>query len=294
MNVRKGKVLKKVRKGKSPLKFVDEDEEIQHEPKPQDEGEDDDFKHAIRMSLDSFQVERQVPVGGRRIPLTEEASTGPFTQPQDDISEKVIQDASSPVDSTNVPEKGTDSERTSSGIGTEVLKINKQRCKEVSLTVALEEKTAEHDEGQARLDPGRTPESRPPPDVEKMEEDQAGSDPGKSLVALAGPNPEPMHEDFMATVYLNVYESLKLLADEHVILEDPLNEPGKPNVEAEVVSMVTVPIYQAYTSVPPMSTSVIEISYPKLSLSPAHSPIVTATPITTTTTTLALPPPPPT
>ncbi|GJT79580.1 hypothetical protein Tco_1053922 [Tanacetum coccineum] len=89
----------------------------------------------------------------------------------------------------------------------------------------------------------------------------------------------------------NVYESLKFPADEHVILEDPLiltgtlssmknlddaftigdqfineksteDEPEKLNVEVEMVSMVTVPIYQASSSVPPLSTPVIDLSSP--------------------------------
>ncbi|GJY27489.1 hypothetical protein Tco_0403256 [Tanacetum coccineum] len=131
-----------------------------------------------------------------------------------------------------------------------------------------------------------------------------------------------MHEYFMATVYPNIHESLKLPADEHVILEDPLSssrtlssmknlddtytfgdqffndkstedEPGKLNVEAEVVSMVTVLIFQANTSVPPLSTPVIEISSPISSSPPVHASIITAT-IMTTSTTLALPPPLPT
>ncbi|GKB57955.1 hypothetical protein Tco_0914141 [Tanacetum coccineum] len=93
-----------------------------------------------------------------------------------------------------------------------------------------------------------------------MDEDQAGLDPRESCVALAGPNPEPTHEEFMANVYPNVHESLKFPAEEHVILEDPLNEPRKLNVETEVVSMVIVLIHQASSSVPPLSTSIIDLS----------------------------------
>nr|GEZ51676.1 hypothetical protein [Tanacetum cinerariifolium] len=89
-----------------------------------------------------------------------------------------------------------------------------------------QEQTAELHEGQAGSDLGKTIESRPPPDDDKMDKDQAGSDPGKSHVALAGPNPEPMHDDFVATVYPKVHESLKFLADEQVILEDPLSSSG--------------------------------------------------------------------
>ncbi|GKC20104.1 hypothetical protein Tco_1022254, partial [Tanacetum coccineum] len=54
--------------------------------------------------------------------------------------------------------------------------------------------------------------------------------------------------------------------------------------------MVTVPIHQASSSVPPLSTSVIDITPPKPVSPPIQEPIFTAT-ITTTTTTLLLPPP---
>ncbi|GJY50747.1 hypothetical protein Tco_0441594 [Tanacetum coccineum] len=153
-----------------------------------------------------------------------------------------------------------------------------------------------------------------------MDEDQARPDPRESRVALAGPNPEPTHKEFMANVYPNVHESLKFPTDKHVILEDPLSssgtlssmknlddaytigdqflndkstqdEPGKLNVEAEVVSMVTVPIYQASSSVPPLSTLVIDLSPPKPVSSTTQAPTFTATTATTTTTLPLLPPP---
>ncbi|GKB43597.1 hypothetical protein Tco_0888539 [Tanacetum coccineum] len=150
-----------------------------------------------------------------------------------------------------------------------------------------------------------------------MDEDQAGPDLGISCVALAVPDLKPMHDEFMASLYPKVQESLKFLTDEHVILEDPLNstrtlssmknledayairdqfindkytddEPGKLNVEAEVVSMVTVPIYQASSFVPPLSTPVIDLSPPKPASSITQTPIFTAT---TKITTTPLPPP---
>ncbi|GKD23495.1 hypothetical protein Tco_1225198 [Tanacetum coccineum] len=125
-----------------------------------------------------------------------------------------------------------------------------------------------------------------------MDEDQAGPDPGESRVALAGPDPEPTHDEFMANVYPNVQESLKFPANEHVILEEPLSssrtlssmknlddaytigdqflndistedEPGKLNVDSEVVSMVIVPIHQASSLVPPLSTPINYLSPPK-------------------------------
>nr|GEX82318.1 hypothetical protein [Tanacetum cinerariifolium] len=148
-----------------------------------------------RSTTDQFIFQRQTPA-------TEEASTGPSTQPQDDTSANIVRETPSPVNAKT-------------GVNT----------------------------------------------------NKAGSDPRKSHVALAGPNPEPMHYDFMATVYPKVHESLKFLADEQVILEDPLSssktlssmkilddtyifgdqlfndkstkdEPRKQNVEVEVVSIV--------------------------------------------------------
>ncbi|GJY13897.1 hypothetical protein Tco_0383206, partial [Tanacetum coccineum] len=110
----------------------------------------------------------------------------------------------------------------------------------------------------------------------------------------------------------------KVSSYEHVLLEDPLSltetlssmknledtyaigdqfindkstddEPGRLNVEAEVVSMVTVLIYQASSSIPPLSTPVIDLSPPKPASSTTQTPIFTAT---TTTITTPHPPPP--
>ncbi|GKD82814.1 hypothetical protein Tco_1349653, partial [Tanacetum coccineum] len=153
---------------------------------------------------------------------------------------------------------------------------------------------------------------------EFIDEDQARPDPEISRVDLAGPDPKPTHDEFMANLYPKVQESLKFPTDEYVILEDPLSstgtlssmknledaytigdqfineksiedELGKLNVEAEVVSMATVLIYQASSSVHPLSKPVIDLSPPKLASSTTQAPIFIATTMTTTTT---LPPPP--
>ncbi|GKE44982.1 hypothetical protein Tco_1472266 [Tanacetum coccineum] len=68
-------------------------------------------------------------------------------------------------------------------------------------------------------------------------------------------------------------------------------EPGKANMETKVESMVIVPIHQASSSVPPLSTPIIDLTPPKLVSPPAQEPIFTAT-TATTTTTFPLPPPP--
>ncbi|GJZ26025.1 hypothetical protein Tco_0570278 [Tanacetum coccineum] len=167
----KGKV-RKVQKGKRSLRLVDEDEKAQPEHKPKVEDEEYDLQRGIQMSLELFQapvggVAFREPTSSRRTPVTEEASTRPFVEPQDDTFANVVRDTPSPVDA----KIGADTDKTNSS----------------------DIKMLDVDEDQ---DPGNTLESRPPQD-----KDQAGSNPIQSNVALAGPNHEPMHEDFVATVY---------------------------------------------------------------------------------------------
>ncbi|GKB06057.1 retrovirus-related pol polyprotein from transposon TNT 1-94, partial [Tanacetum coccineum] len=151
-------------------------------------------------------------------------------------------------------------------------------------------KAGDQDEGQAGPNPG------------EQDEGQAGSNPGDA----AESQPQPSH-----------VENLKLLTEDQVILEEPASstgtlsslqnldkdlsftdqffvekpqeeEPGKTNAEAEVQSMVSVPIHQDTSSVPPMTTPVID-----LTKSQSDSPLPTSTATTSTiTTTTTLPPPP--
>ncbi|GKE40102.1 hypothetical protein Tco_1463507, partial [Tanacetum coccineum] len=113
-------------KPKTPLQLIDEDEPTQPEPEPETkylgEGDEYDVERAIQMSLESFQAQIEAHVG------TEDASTGPSALPQDDASTNIVHDSPSIADA----ETGA---------------------------VNLEEKTVEIDEGQAELDPGKTPES---------------------------------------------------------------------------------------------------------------------------------------
>ncbi|GJS02985.1 hypothetical protein Tco_0319493 [Tanacetum coccineum] len=117
----------------------------------------------------------------------------------------------------------------------------------MSNKVDLEEKTAEIDEGQVASDLGKTLESRPQSERVLIEEDQAGPNPGQHHVALAGQNLEPMHDDF------NLEDNFTFV--DQFINDKPTEEdPGKTNIETEVESMVTVPIHQASSLVPPLST----------------------------------------
>ncbi|GJU84131.1 hypothetical protein Tco_1291677 [Tanacetum coccineum] len=220
--------------------------------------------------------------GIRWIPVTQDATTGPSAQPQDDTSANVVRDTSSPTDAGT----GADTENSNSEDDTEILNFDEERGENVSNTVALEERTIELDEGQAGSDPGNTLEPRPPPD-----EYHVGSNPKQRQLGLAGPNTEPIHEDFIDTVYPKVHESLKHTTEEHVFLENPLSssktlssmknlddaftfgdqfindtsledEPRKVTVDTKVESMVTILIHQASLSVPPSSVPIINLSPP--------------------------------
>ncbi|GKD18559.1 hypothetical protein Tco_1207717 [Tanacetum coccineum] len=166
-------------------------------------------------------------------------------------------------------------------------------------------KAGDQDEGQARPNPG------------EQDEGQAGSNPADAAESQPQPSHVQMDEEFTTTAYPNVQENLKLPTEDQVILEEPASssgtlsslqnldkdlsftdqffvekpqeeEPGKTNAKAEVQSMVSVSIHQDTSSVPLMTTSVID-----LTKSQSDSPLPTSTATTSTiTTTTTLPPPP--
>ncbi|GJY68005.1 hypothetical protein Tco_0470987 [Tanacetum coccineum] len=148
---------------------------------------------------------------------------------------------------------------------------------------------SKQDKGQARANPGNATEFQPQPshvvhagqNLEPM--DLAVSD------ASTQQNPEQMDEEFTITAYPNVQENLKLPTEDQVILEEPVSstrtmsslqnlekelsftdqffmekpqeeEPEKTNAKSEVQSMVTVPIHQDTSSVPLMTTPVIDLT----------------------------------
>ncbi|GJS11303.1 hypothetical protein Tco_0368099, partial [Tanacetum coccineum] len=101
--------------------------------------------------------------------------------------------------------------------------------------------------------------------------------------------PEQMDEVFTTTAYPNVQENLKLPTEDQFFIEKPREEePWKTNAEVEVQSMVSVPIHQDTSSVPPMTTPVIDLMTMQ-----SDSPLPTSTATTSIiTTTTSLPPPP--
>ncbi|GJZ64927.1 hypothetical protein Tco_0621623 [Tanacetum coccineum] len=159
--IRKGKVAK-IRKGKSSLQLVDEDEEVQHEPEPQIEDDEYNLQRGVTRSLPVVEGKGKAIATDeqRRTLVTEEASTGPLAQPKDDTSANIVCDTPSPPDA----ETGVEAKMFDSKGDTEIVNVDEEKGEDVSNTVALEERTVELDEGQARSDHGNTLESRPPPD----------------------------------------------------------------------------------------------------------------------------------
>nr|GEY07621.1 E-beta-farnesene synthase [Tanacetum cinerariifolium] len=180
----------------------------------------------------------------------------------------------------------------------------------------------EQDKGQARPNPGDVVTSQPQSslvvhvglNLEHMELEAA--DVSTQL------HHKQMDEGFTATAYPNVQENLKLTVKEQVILEEPASSTGtlsslqhlakylnfgdlffndkpfdadnkKTTAKTEVESMVSVTIQQDTSSIPPMTTLIIDLTSRPDSPN-VHRPLqATATETTTTTTTTTTHPPPP-
>ncbi|GJQ91044.1 copia protein [Tanacetum coccineum] len=119
----------------------------------------------------------------------------------------------------------------------------------------------EHDEGQAGPNPGDAAASQTPsshvvhvgPNLEHMDLEASNTS--------IRPNPEQMDEEFTTMAYPNVQENLKLPTEgEFLVGKSQEVEPEKTNTESEVQSMVTVPIHQDISSVPLMTTPVIDLT----------------------------------
>nr|GEV71583.1 hypothetical protein [Tanacetum cinerariifolium] len=222
--VEKKKEALKAGKRADPL--VDEkDKEGQPASEPQVEDDEYNLQRGIQMSLESLQAQ-DVEGNGKGIVSDEQAAQSLLN-----LQKPKKQN------STNDAETAADMEQSNNETDIEILNVVEERGKEVSNMVALEERTVKLDEGQAGLDLGKTPESQPPPELELMEEDQAGSKPRQS------------HDSF-------------IFGDQFINDKSMEEESGKDNLETKVESMVTVPIHQASSSVPPLSTPIVDLSPP--------------------------------
>ncbi|GJR78469.1 retrovirus-related pol polyprotein from transposon TNT 1-94 [Tanacetum coccineum] len=90
--------------------------------------------------------------------------------------------------------------------------------------------------------------------------------------------PKQMDEEFTTTAYPNVQENLKLPTKDQLFVEKPQEEePEKTNTESEVQSMVMVPIHQDTSSVPPMTSPVIDLAMSRPVSTSVHAPLPTST-----------------
>ncbi|GKC86288.1 hypothetical protein Tco_1142005 [Tanacetum coccineum] len=188
--------------------------------------------------------------------------------------------------------------------------------------VSLETNAEAQEEGQGGTNPGDAGVSQKPsshvvhagPNLDHM-------DLGITE-ASSQPNTEQMDDEFTATAYPKVQENLKLPTEGDERLEDPASsaatlsslqnldkeisftnqflteksqedEPEKTNTEAEVQSLVTVPIHQDTSSVPLMTTPVIDLTVSQPASTTIQASLPTSTATTTITTTTTLPPPSP-
>nr|GEX21226.1 retrovirus-related Pol polyprotein from transposon TNT 1-94 [Tanacetum cinerariifolium] len=296
----KGGLVTKIRKPMSSLKLVDEPstEDVPVEEPAYNE-EEENLQRALELSLKEQVEQTQGPARPVVIREPDSEKIQPLLEVQGKKKRHIPMpvEASGPAESPSLDTKLalTDSETESDN---EVPEIN----------------TGDQDEGHARPNPGSQPQSihvvHARPNLEPIDLEATDASPFQ--------NPKQLDKEFTITAYPNVQENLKLPSKEQVILEDPGSstrtlsslhnlekelsftdqffvekqqekEPGKTNVEAEVQSMVSVPIHQDTSLVPRMTTLVIDLKTPQSGSLLPKSSATTSTFMTTTN----IPPPPP-
>ncbi|GJX95150.1 hypothetical protein Tco_0349736 [Tanacetum coccineum] len=162
------------------------------------------------------------------------------------------------------------------------------------------------DEGQVGSNPGDVAVSQPQPShVVHAGPNLKHMDVEVTYTSIQQ-NPEQIDEEFTTTAYPNVQENLKLPTEDQVRLEEPASsartlyslqnldkefsftnqfleeksqedEPEKTNTESDVQSVVTVPIHQDTSSVPLMTTLVIDLTVPQPVSTTVQAPLPTST-----------------
>ncbi|GJV27290.1 retrovirus-related pol polyprotein from transposon TNT 1-94 [Tanacetum coccineum] len=291
----------KRRKPKSPLKLVDEfvDEGVP-DKEPSYDDEEANFQRAVELSLKEQEEQTQGPA---RPVVFREPDSGRFQS---------LPERCTPM--TTGPSGNAESPSLDAGLALADNEIESDKI----VTPVNKEKDASNRE-LTEINAGVQDEGRVGSNPSKQDEGQAGANPGNatefqpqpSHVVHVGQNLEPM----------DLAENLKLPTKDQVILEEPASstgtmsslqnlekelsftdqffmekpqeeEPEKTNAELEVQSMVTVPNHQDTSSVPPMTTPVIDLTMSQSDSTTVHAPLPITTTITTTTTLLLSPPQP--
>ncbi|GJX34618.1 hypothetical protein Tco_0246175 [Tanacetum coccineum] len=278
-----GKVIKK-RTQKSSLQLVDE---FVDEGVPVNESrfgdEEADLKKAVEESLKDVHAAHQGPLPPVVI---REPESGKF-QPLSETPKK-----KSPADQyifqrrSSVPTEPSGHDEYSS----------------LYAKLGMTDSETESDEEVPGIEAGDQEKGQAGPNPGIQDEGQAGSNPGDAAVSQPQPshvvhvgpnlehmdvevtnssiqqNPEQMDEELTTTAYPNVQENLKLPTDDQFLEEkSPEDEPEKTNTESEVQSMVTVPIHQDTSSVPLMTTLVIDLTVSQPVSTTIQAPLPTST-----------------
>nr|GEU60419.1 hypothetical protein [Tanacetum cinerariifolium] len=223
----------------------EEQDQLVPKPEPQSAGEEYDLERAIQISLESFQTQDQAHVGGVAIrePVAEATRPLLVVEGKGKAIATEEQDAQSLL-ALHTPKRRSTTDqfilqRWTPAIATEeaLTGPSTQPQGDTSANIVYEtpflaDAETGADMDKAESDPSKTLDSRPPPDDDKMDEDQVGSDPGKSHVIL---------EDLPSSS--STLSSMKNLDDTYTFWDQFFNEksfeyePGKQNVDVEVISM---------------------------------------------------------
>ncbi|GJX16388.1 hypothetical protein Tco_0217220 [Tanacetum coccineum] len=290
-----GKVAKK-RKPKSPLQLIDEfvDEGVP-ENEPRLDNEEADLKKVVEESLKDVHAAHQGPLPPVVIREPESGKFQPLPEVQGKGKKKVGEEQAAQVLlNLPTPKKKSPADQyifqRHSYAPTEPLGHDESSSlyAELSLTDSETESNEEvpgidigdQDKGQARPNPGI------------QDKGQARSNPGD--VAVSQPQPSHVVHVGPHLEHMEVEENLKLPTEDQVRLEEPANSAGTlSSLQNLDKSMVTVPIHQDTSSVPLMTTPVIDLTVSQPVSTTVQAPLPTSTAMVTaiTTTTSLLPPP---
>ncbi|GJW63055.1 hypothetical protein Tco_0114939, partial [Tanacetum coccineum] len=245
----KGGLVEKRRKPKSPLKLVD---------KPSDEGvpvedpahtdEEADLQRALELKVQGKGKEKVIDEQAAHDLLTLQTPTKK-SHVDKFIFQRCPPMPTEPTGHADLPSLDTE--------------------------LALTDSETESDEEVHVINPGEQDEGQAGPNPGIQDKGQAGSNPGDAVESQAQPSHVQMDEEFTTTAYPNVHENLKLPTEDQFFMEKPHEEEsGKTNAETEVKSMVSVPIHQDTSSVPPMTTPVIDLTMIHFPVPPMPTPSV--------------------
>nr|GEV10928.1 putative reverse transcriptase domain-containing protein [Tanacetum cinerariifolium] len=261
----------------------------QPEPKPATAKSQGKKRKLVTETSDKPSPARRSKLGlvtKRRKPTTslralEESSKSVYDAPQGPLPPVVIREPDSRKYQPLLEVQGKGKEKvTDEQVAIDLLTLQTPRRRALLISLSFKDSEVESDEDVPGIDAGVQDEGQAGPNPGEQDEGQAGPNPGdaaasqpqSSYVVHAGPNLE--HTDLEAT-----YENLKLTVKEQT------------TAKTEAESMVSVTIQQDMSTIPPMTTPIINLTS-RPDSSNAHRPLQTTVTKTTMTTTTTHPPPP--